>query len=662
MSSTETPDIRSLEIAVNDASSRATALWFSFLTFAAYLTVAVGSVSHRTLFLETAIKLPVLNVDLPLVGFFFVAPSFFLLFHFYLFLQLVILARKVMTYKEVLSTTVASDHERDKFRRRLDTFIIVQILSGAENERSGPTGRLLRTVAVITLIVLPILLLVQIQLTFLPYHLYWVTWAHRMAICADLGLIWVFWPTILNPKDEIARPPILRHWGLSAATLAVVLIDFLVFVFPGEYVDMFFRRFGTPISDLVLRTSIDPVKNKSRGLFSNVLILQEQKFVEEEKLDKQNITISLRGRDLRGAIMSHADLRKADFVGANLQGADLRGAVLSGAKFNCVTSDQEQIQPPAILLPKRWPSDGCTWLQGATLDEAVLAGADLRGARLYGASMQRANLSGATLQHAQLQGATLTNASLQATDFASSDLQGAILDGASLFGASFDYANLQGASFREARFGAATFSNSAVWRTKVQLPEDPAAMVGLAFVGTENLITTSLDYPRLLITGSGDKREEYESWLDRIEETLFPEDRARSKIKRLLSVLDPGRNGKFETSSSAHNTTSENEDSDLQHGWGQLRAFKAKTHDASLMAEFLIGLACQAGMAPYTARGLIRNTRIYTVGNFMTRVIDKFKDPEACPGAHGLARSDMEQLSVYSSANAPPPTEESTPK
>jgi hypothetical protein len=71
-----------LQSAVNDSSSRTAALWLSFLTFMAYLTMTVGAVTHEALLEQKPIKLPVLNVDLPLVGFFWIAPLFFLLFHF----------------------------------------------------------------------------------------------------------------------------------------------------------------------------------------------------------------------------------------------------------------------------------------------------------------------------------------------------------------------------------------------------------------------------------------------------------------------------------------------------------------------------------------------------------------------------------------------------
>ena len=92
---TETGELAAIESAVNDSAGQVRALWIAFITFATYLVIAVGSVTHRMLFLETPIKLPVLDVDLPLVGFFVIAPFVFLIFYFYTLLQLHALSRKL---------------------------------------------------------------------------------------------------------------------------------------------------------------------------------------------------------------------------------------------------------------------------------------------------------------------------------------------------------------------------------------------------------------------------------------------------------------------------------------------------------------------------------------------------------------------------------------
>ena len=48
----------------------------AFLCFnsSLYLAIAAGAVTHADLFLERTVKLPFLNIELPLLAFFFLAP------------------------------------------------------------------------------------------------------------------------------------------------------------------------------------------------------------------------------------------------------------------------------------------------------------------------------------------------------------------------------------------------------------------------------------------------------------------------------------------------------------------------------------------------------------------------------------------------------------
>jgi hypothetical protein len=88
---TDPKDVAELQKALNDTAGKASVLWTTFITFQLYLAIAFGSVTHRDLFLEAPIKLPLLNVDLPLVGFFVLAP---ILLPLLVFLQLLGLAAK----------------------------------------------------------------------------------------------------------------------------------------------------------------------------------------------------------------------------------------------------------------------------------------------------------------------------------------------------------------------------------------------------------------------------------------------------------------------------------------------------------------------------------------------------------------------------------------
>ena len=82
------PGAQELEESLEESSGevRRAFLWFG--TFAAYFVTTVAATTHENLLRGTAVKLPLLNVDLPIVGFYVIAPALFLLLHFYLLFQL----------------------------------------------------------------------------------------------------------------------------------------------------------------------------------------------------------------------------------------------------------------------------------------------------------------------------------------------------------------------------------------------------------------------------------------------------------------------------------------------------------------------------------------------------------------------------------------------
>ncbi len=128
---------------------------------------------------------------------------------------------------------------------------------------------------------------------------------------------------------------------------------------------------------------------------------------DDERLDViQGAT--LQGRDLRNADATRAFLVKADLRRANLQGTDLEEANLQGANFFGAK------------------------LQGANIFDADLQGAYLLGARLQGADLRVADLQAANLIGANLEGAHLASANLQGADLSTANLQGADLSLADL--------------------------------------------------------------------------------------------------------------------------------------------------------------------------------------------------------------------------------------
>src|SRR5262245_54240649 len=96
-------DVAGLEKSINDSAVRVSTIWVTYLIFALYLVIAAGTITDRQLLLRDPVKLPVLNIDLPLWGFFFVTPILFVIFHAYVLLQVLLLGRTAAAYNEARS-------------------------------------------------------------------------------------------------------------------------------------------------------------------------------------------------------------------------------------------------------------------------------------------------------------------------------------------------------------------------------------------------------------------------------------------------------------------------------------------------------------------------------------------------------------------------------
>src|SRR5262245_22206058 len=208
----EPRDLGALEKAVNAAAGRASNLWISFVFFATLIAITTGTVRHKHLFLELPLKLPVLNVELPLMGYFFAVPLFFIIFHFYMLLQLDGLAAKVEDYNAVLREQHPDAADRRLLRQRLDSFIFAQVLVGARDRREGRIGALNRAVAWITMVGLPVGVLLLLQLMFLPYHHEGMTWWHRICVVVDLGLVWFFWGRLAGGEGAAPAALAAEQW------------------------------------------------------------------------------------------------------------------------------------------------------------------------------------------------------------------------------------------------------------------------------------------------------------------------------------------------------------------------------------------------------------------------------------------------------------------
>ena len=437
-------DLEAIKKAVDDAASVGGGLWLSYLFVLFYLAVAAGAVTHDDLFLrEGPVKLPFLNIELPLLAFFFLAPILFLIVHAYTLVHLVMLTDKAKRFHEALRQS-ADGRGGPRSDPRGSTAAIAEQhfrpvscwAAGRAREplRLAPAGNRLddagRRAG-------PLAAAHADPVPALSLELHHLDPSRRpprrsdpsvVAMAQNSGRTRRRWPPPCGLPDLdqflVRAEPRGRPLLLTEAT------------FPGEWQDnlpnqrVFWFPFPKPdrelvtLNRLVFQSDVNDTNRRRKLPFSNTLVLpglnvyEGLKIDDPEKLKGRDYLLRARGRDLRGAIFDLAVLPKVDLEGANLQGASLFRAQL----------------------------------RDASLDGAQLRGASLEGAQLQGAGLDRAQLQGASLDGAQLQGASLAGAQLQGARLWGSQLQGAWLGFSQLQGASLDDAHLEGAWLQLRRF------------------------------------------------------------------------------------------------------------------------------------------------------------------------------------------------------------------
>jgi uncharacterized protein YjbI with pentapeptide repeats len=480
-------DLQAIKDSVDSAATVSGALWLSYLFVMFYIAVAAGAVTHEDLLLQRPVKLPFLNVELPLLAFFFLAPILFVATHIYTIVHFNMLGQKAARFHAELHHQLGDEKEiRDKLRRLLPSNVLVQIFAGPPELRDGRFGLIMKAIVILTLVACPVLLLLLLQIQFLPHHTGWITWTQRGMLTFDIAILWILRPpTLLNGVGgwsfhggEAETAPklvrVMRGAGLALTgvlSLLAIWLSVVVATIPDEWQETNLAALdprtwsnpshysGAPListRELLFAGEVDAVTRRRKSLFSNTLVLpgfdiyEALKVDDKKKLDWKDHLIDLRGRTLDRAVFSEAKLPKADLTGAQLQGASLdsvqlQGAVLDGAQLQGASLNVAQLQGVSLV----WAQ-----LQGARLDFAQLQGAVLDGAQLQGALLLCAQLQGASLISARLQGASLDMA----------QLQGAALDEAQLQGASLDRAQLQGATLDRVRLQGASLEGAYLWR------------------------------------------------------------------------------------------------------------------------------------------------------------------------------------------------------
>lgn len=658
----------SLLEAVNSSSETANTAWLIFLALVAYLTITVAGVTHKDLLLETPVPLPVLQVSIQQAQFFRFAPIILVLFHLGVVSQLVLLARKTLEFDFAVRQLETSYRRTHPLRLELHNFFFVQAVAGPQ--RSFIMSAFLHGMSWLTLVILPVVLLLYIQLTYLPFHDIETTWVHRICLAFDIAVLVLIGVFLMRAETSffVAFLRTTLHHPLSffftLAVLGIVaLFSFFVATVPGEGLDAVTRRIavldssqqaaateprpGLGITLPFLRARAD---GSLWGLFHRNLVVTDYDFVPEKAFAPDEMSLNLRGRDLRFAKLDRSDLHRADMTGANLEGASLVGADLRGTRLNCadmaelILSDDRARAKCADASAANFARAqlGGARLQGldlrdAKLDEANLESADLaysllQGANLPNAQLQMANLTGAQAQGANflvatLQGADLTGAQLQAADLSNASMQGVILSHAALEAATLRDVDLEGADLQQtklygsnmsgAKVRAADLRGAAVWATNPPAPES------LALADMGEIILKPVEQADL---------DALRSMLERLQNP-----RVRAEVSDALEpIMDPESSGKWAASS---------EQQTWQSYIAIARAGVGEGYGAQL-TDHLAGLMCKARWSNASvATGIAKRAQGEQFRGNMATVYDRLRARD-CPASETISKRLMQTFAA----------------
>jgi hypothetical protein len=464
-------DVKGFLDEANATSEPARTAWLAFLLLIAYVIVTLASVSHKDLLLNSPVKLPIINADIPLVGFFQYAPAMLLLVYLSLLVQHVIVARKYRRFTDAIRPLEIESGIEHPARERVHAYAFSQILAGPRPHRI--TKLMMQLIVYVTFAALPIATLLYFQVKFLPYHEVWITYWHRIAVILGFAMLILLTPIMQHAPPrrrwDIRFGPPAEAWEVSGRQVFMILVllpvvlgfSWLIATVPDEEID---RKLGfvAPASaaigpdgearllnPLVRRLVYDRLPDDgSKAWWRRFLLSYRVLIVEDTDLGLEApAKLVLRERNFRFALLNRSDLHRADLTWADLRAAQLWRTAMRG-KLND------------------------TQAQGAVLKEAELEGAQMASASLQGADLSDAKLQGAILSYAKLQGANLSGARLEGADLRFAQAEGA----------DFEDANLEDADLEGARLEGAVMSGAKIWLAKFppRLAEQRPAPLGVA--------------------------------------------------------------------------------------------------------------------------------------------------------------------------------------
>lgn len=463
-------NLEKLDKIVDNSSEKNRNFFIAYLSLLIYVqTIIFSTTDLQLLIASEGLKLPIIDLNVPLVGFYVVIPIFVIALHFNFLQNLESHHYKLMRWQEAHHNGLVP---RSSIYPFLFDYAILERNTQLLRWVNWANSLLCYNLSPITLG----LLLIRYS----DRQDFQVTAWHCLAFVFDSYLVWKLRLAMEDNKQAEPLHTRLPFWrfctdsfryGLRGVFGALILSETLVTWMIGGTSDVYFVKYvqpwAQPISNMVLpSTSIHDAFGDVGGFQSDItptiqtysrsiewllprLTINADETVWKPDKNELEATAMFAGykdwvkyfnqhgkgfqttcKSLRLASLPWQDLSRAQLNNIKFQGANLNNVQMQGADLA-----QAQLQGANLSVAQ---------LQGANLNAAQLQGANLSYTQMQGADLTQAKLQGIDLSYAQMQGADLTDAEMQGANLIFAQLQGADLMGTQLQGAHIEGMDLQG--------------------------------------------------------------------------------------------------------------------------------------------------------------------------------------------------------------------------
>ena len=511
--------LKALADSINETARMARATVALLLTAALYLGFTLLSSTDENLLLNAQVAVLQVGFGMALEQSYIFGPPIFLYLHVQGLFLLSILARKVQGFKDALDQELSeipdSYRVRQEYWNWLSAFAFVQLF-----RRDGGFHFVPRSLMWISMEAIPLLLLFIVDLSFVRYQYWEITYSHHTVFILDL--VFVIWYSSWGSKGASDRSGSnLGRWFSSGCrwrrlkeeiTSCLAAIWILLRLAIACIMTLLLCLHAHPPSfDIksVEKISFD-IKNRRdeamreisrRGISMEVMSIRKismKEMFEGVMVQRRNRIWRLDDEseisDNVKNLIEYDIMNEDKWQSESLQGKDvnkldigpcqrwgLACRYLSVKGLWLVSARPVDVSIPKIDESDEGSSESIQWsslnelslagrnlrfadfrfakLQGANLEGAELQGANLDRANLRDADLSRAKMDGALLSAAELQDANLSKARLRSANLQRAKLQRATLNGAKLWNANLTNARLQRADFSEAKLQGANMKS-----------------------------------------------------------------------------------------------------------------------------------------------------------------------------------------------------------